>query len=46
LSKADLKSVKAILVSHGHLDHVGGVPYFIKKLGVKVHGSSFSIEVY
>ncbi|MCC7574729.1 MBL fold metallo-hydrolase [Candidatus Woesearchaeota archaeon] len=45
LSKADLKSLKAVLISHGHLDHVGGVPYFIKKLGVKVHGSSFTMAI-
>jgi ribonuclease J len=45
LSKVDLKSLKGIIVGHGHLDHVGGVPYFINKLGVKVHGTSFTIEI-
>ena len=45
LPSADLKSVKAVCISHGHLDHVGGFPYFIKKLNVKVHSSNFTIEV-
>lgn len=41
----DLKSLKAVLIGHGHLDHIGGVPYFIKKLGVPVFGTPFTIEV-
>ncbi len=45
LSKAELKSLKAIIVGHGHLDHVGGIPYFVHKLGVKVHGTPFTIEI-
>ncbi|MFP4567621.1 MAG: MBL fold metallo-hydrolase [Candidatus Woesearchaeota archaeon] len=45
LSKFDLKSINAVCISHGHLDHVGGVPYFIRKLGVEVHSSKFTIEV-
>lgn len=45
LPKSDLNSLKAVVVGHGHLDHVGGVPYFINKLKVKVHGTPFTIEV-
>jgi ribonuclease J len=45
LSKSDLKSLKAVIVGHGHLDHVGGIPYFINKLNVTVHGTPFTIEV-
>ena len=45
LSKADLKSLKGVIIGHGHLDHVGGVPYFIRKLNVKVHGTPFTIEI-
>ncbi len=25
--------IKALVLSHGHLDHIGGIPYLIKKLG-------------
>jgi ribonuclease J len=45
LSKAELKSMECIVVGHAHLDHVGGVPYFINKLNVSVYGTPFTIEV-
>jgi len=39
------KNVKAILLTHAHLDHVGAVPFIANKLGCDIHGTAFTIEV-
>lgn len=39
------KRIKAIIVTHSHLDHIGGIPFVIDKLGYPpVYGSPFSME--
>jgi 7,8-dihydropterin-6-yl-methyl-4-(beta-D-ribofuranosyl)aminobenzene 5'-phosphate synthase len=39
--KKDLRSINAIMVSHGHYDHTGGLPAVLKQKGsVEVHGHS------
>lgn len=37
--------VRAILVSHAHLDHVGGVPYIAPRYSASVVGTRFTMEV-
>lgn len=41
----ELKNVKAVCISHAHLDHVGAVPFFTNKLKMPIHGTKFTIEV-
>lgn len=37
--------IKALIVTHAHLDHVGGIPFVIEKLGFPpIYGSPFAIE--
>jgi ribonuclease J len=36
--------IKAVVISHGHLDHIGGLPHILPKFpGVPVYGSRFTI---
>lgn len=43
--KDELKHVKALCISHAHLDHVGAVPFFTNKLKMPIHGTRFTMEV-
>lgn len=46
LEKHNLKGkVRALLISHAHLDHVGGVPYIGPRYYAPVLGTSYTIEV-
>lgn len=43
--KENKDRIKAIILTHAHLDHVGGIPFVIDLLGYPpVYGSPFSIE--
>ena len=47
LDKEGLRNkVRAIIPSHAHLDHVGGVPYIAKRYpGVPIYGTPFTLGV-
>jgi len=39
------KKIRAIFLSHGHLDHIGGIPYLAHRYNAPVIGSPYTISV-
>lgn len=39
------EKVKAILLTHGHEDHVGALPYVLKEINVPVYGSRLTMGI-
>ena len=37
--------IKAILLTHGHEDHIGGIPYLLKDFNIPIYGSGFTIGI-
>jgi ribonuclease J len=37
--------VKAVILTHGHEDHMGAMPFFLKEFSIPVYGTNFTLEL-
>lgn len=43
--KENAEKVKGMLITHGHEDHIGAIPYVVEELQVPIYGTRLTIEL-
>jgi ribonuclease J len=43
--KENQEQVRALILTHGHEDHIGAVPYFLTDIDVPVYGTAFTLAL-
>jgi ribonuclease J len=43
--KDNISQVRALILTHGHEDHIGAVPYFLSEIQVPVYGTAFTLAL-
>ena len=37
------EKIRALVVTHGHEDHIGGIPFILKKLNIPIYATNFTL---
>src|SRR5918995_5540014 len=37
--------VRALLLTHGHEDHIGGIPFLLSQLNIPLYGTAFTLAL-
>src|SRR5215813_12189483 len=43
--KENQPQIRAVVLTHGHEDHIGAVPYFLSEIDVPVYGTDFTLAL-
>jgi ribonuclease J len=43
--KENQAHIRALILTHGHEDHIGAVPYFLSEISVPVYGTAFTLAL-